>query len=146
VSARGYFEIGVFHTKRAENVGTLLRSAWQLGAAGAFTIGRRYRRQASDTVNASAGIPLRHFDSFDEYLAALPLGCPIVGVEMGGRDIVSFVHPPRASYLLGAEDHGLPPNIASRCHHLVSLPSVRTPSFNVAVAGSLVMFDRVVRS
>lgn len=141
-----FFEIGVFHSKRSENIGTLLRSAWQLGAAGVFTIGRRYARQSSDTVNAPANLPVRHFDSFDGYLAALPLGCPIVAVEMGGREIVGFTHPPRASYLLGAEDHGLAPAVLKRCHAHVSLPSVRTESFNVAVAGSIVMFDRVVKS
>ena len=37
-----YFEIGIFHTKTEQNVGTLWRSAFQLGAAGVFTIGKRY--------------------------------------------------------------------------------------------------------
>ncbi|MFK5282415.1 TrmH family RNA methyltransferase, partial [Lacticaseibacillus paracasei] len=48
-------------------------------------------------------------------------------------------------YLLGAEDHGLPDVVIQRCHRLVSLESVRTPSFNVAVAGSLVMYDRLIK-
>jgi tRNA G18 (ribose-2'-O)-methylase SpoU len=142
--ASGFFEIGVFHTKSAENIGTLLRSAWQLGAAGVFTIGRRYSRQSSDTTNAPKRIPVRHFDTFDDYIAALPLGCPIVAVEMGGRELDGFTHPPCASYLLGAEDHGISPSVLRCCHAHVSLPSVRTPSFNVAVAGSLVMFHRVM--
>ncbi len=36
-----YFEIGIFHPKTKENIGTLWRSAYQLGAAGIFTIGKR---------------------------------------------------------------------------------------------------------
>ena len=51
--------------------------------------------------------------------------------------------PQQAVYLLGAEDNGLPPRVLEKCHRLVSLPSVRTNSYNVAVAGSLVMYDRV---
>lgn len=34
ISNRGYFEIGVYHPKTPMNVGTLWRSAYQLGAAG----------------------------------------------------------------------------------------------------------------
>lgn len=143
---RGFFEIGVYHTKTAENIGTLMRSAWQLGAAGVFTIGRRYRRQNSDTYHTFKHLPVRHHETFEEYVAALPFSCPIVGVEMGGQGIADFTHPERVSYLLGAEDHGLPPEIVKRCHRIVSLPAVRAPSFNVAVAGSLVMFHRQLRS
>jgi tRNA(Leu) C34 or U34 (ribose-2'-O)-methylase TrmL len=44
-----YFEIGIYHPKTRNNVGTLWRSAYQLGASGLFTIGRRYERQSSDT-------------------------------------------------------------------------------------------------
>lgn len=39
---RGFFEIGVYHPKTAENIGTLLRSAYQCGASGVFTIGTRW--------------------------------------------------------------------------------------------------------
>lgn len=122
-----FFEIGVFHGKSEENVGTLLRSAWQLGAAGVFTIGRRYSRQGSDTTNTTTRLPVRHHATFDEYVAALPFGCPIVAVEMGSH---------RSVWDGG---YALPPEVLRRCHHHVSLP----PSFNVAVAGSIVMFDRL---
>lgn len=143
--SRGFFEIGVFRGKTPANIGTLWRSAYQLGAAGIFTVGRRYPDQASDTVKAHKHVPMREFADFDAMHAGLPFGCPIVAVEMGGRDLVGFTHPDRAVYLLGAEDNGIPPSILARCHHVVSLPSIRVESFNVAVAGSLVMFDRMVK-
>ena len=145
MTTRGFFEIGIFHSKTPANVGTLWRSAYQLGAAGIFTVGKRYPDQASDTVKAHRHIPSREFRDFDAMLAALPYGCPIVAVEMGGRPLARFSHPERACYLLGAEDHGIPASVLARCHHVVSLPSVRTESFNVAVAGSLVMFDRMTK-
>ena len=50
---------------------------------------------------------------------------------MGGVPLASFEHPERAIYLLGAEDHGLPPAIVRQCSHVVSLEAARTPSYNV---------------
>lgn len=146
MSGRGYFEIGIHHSKTPANVGTLWRSAFQLGAAGIFTIGKRYPRQASDTVKAFRHVPLREHADFDAFMAALPYDCQLVGVEMGGRSLEKFTHPERACYLLGAEDHGLPPEVIKRCVHVVSIPAMRTESFNVAVAGSLVMWDRQTKA
>jgi tRNA G18 (ribose-2'-O)-methylase SpoU len=143
---RGFFEIGILRGKTPANAGTLWRSAYQMGAAGIFTIGKRYPVQASDTVKANKHIPCREYLDFDAFIAALPYSCPIVAIEMGGRPLSNFVHPERAVYLLGSEDSGISQTILSRCHHIVSLPSVRTESYNVAVAGSLMMFDRQVKA
>lgn len=138
-----YFEVGVFHTKREENVGTLWRSACQLGAAGLFTIGRRYKKQSSDTSKAMQHIPLRHFETMDDFLLQRPIGAVLVGVEMGGVPLARFQHPEQAIYLLGAEDYGLPPAVLERCNSLVSLEAVQKPSYNLAVAGSIVLYDRL---
>jgi tRNA (guanosine-2'-O-)-methyltransferase len=43
---RGYYGIGIENVKTAENVGTLWRSAYILGASFIFTIGKRYKKQA----------------------------------------------------------------------------------------------------
>jgi tRNA G18 (ribose-2'-O)-methylase SpoU len=143
--SRGYFEVGIYHGKTPSNVGTLWRSAYQMGAAGIFTIGRRYPKQASDTVHAYRHIPMRDYATFDEFLAAQPYDCQLVAVEMGGRALAGFTHPERCIYLLGAEDHGLPADVLAKCQRRISLPSVRTNSYNVSVAGSLVMYDRMVK-
>lgn len=139
---RGFFEIGIFRGKTPANVGTLWRSAAQMGASGIFTVGRRYPHQASDTVKAYRHIPMREYLDMDAFIAALPYSCPVIAVEMGGKPLANFAHPESAVYLLGAEDHGIPASALAKCHHVISLPSVRTASYNVAVAGSLVMFDR----
>ena len=142
----GYFEIGIYHTKTEFNVGTLWRSALQLGASGVFTIGKRYRKQASDTYRTTCHIPLRHFVDFSEFCVARPVGAVLVGVELSDRSIPlsKFNHPAQAIYLLGAEDHGLPPDIMEKCNAVVSIESVRQSSYNVAVAGSLVMWHRLI--
>jgi tRNA G18 (ribose-2'-O)-methylase SpoU len=139
---RGYFGIGIFHNKTPSNLGTLWRSAYQLGAEFIFTIGCRYSKQASDTVKSWKHVPLYTFKDWEDFKEHIPYSCPIVAVEMGGRDISTFVHPERAVYLLGAEDHGIPAQYLVQSPYHISLPSIRTNSFNVAVAGSIVMFDR----
>jgi tRNA G18 (ribose-2'-O)-methylase SpoU len=142
---RGYFEIGIYRSKTPANVGTLWRSAYQLGAAGIFTIGKRYPQQASDTTKAHKHIPMREYLTDSAFWDALPYDCPVIAVEMGGRPLSSFTHPPTGVYLLGAEDGGIPKSVISRCQHVVSLETIRSESYNVAVAGSLVMYDRMVK-
>jgi len=139
---RGYFEIGIYNCKTPANLGTLWRSAFQLGASGVFVIGNRFHKQASDTVKAWRHIPLRQYNDFEHFLSCRPYDCTLVGVEMGGRELSGYGHPERAIYLLGAEDSGLPKHIREKCQSILSLEAVNTQSYNVAVAGSLVMYHR----
>jgi tRNA G18 (ribose-2'-O)-methylase SpoU len=138
-----YFEVGVYNALNQVNIGTLWRSAYQLGAAGIFTIGRPYHRQPSDTSQAMRQIPMRHFLTFEDFIAARPVGAVLVGIEMGGIRLSEFRHPLRAVYLLGGEDNGLPERILARCNAVVSLEAVNRPSFNLAVTGSIVLYHRV---
>lgn len=142
----GFFEIGIFQGKTPANVGTLWRSAFQLGADGIFTVGKRYQRQATDTTETSLYVPCRDYTDIDALLNNTPQHAVLVGVEMGGKSLPTFKHPPHAIYLLGAEDFGLPKSVLKECAHVVSLPAIRTASYNVAIAGSLVMFDRAVKT
>ena len=139
-----YFEIGVYHAKREHNIGTLWRSALQLGASGVFTIGRRYVFQTSDTSHTGHSIPLKHYLTFDDFLAQRsdPTNTPLIGIEMGGVPLSGFSHPQRAIYLLGAEDYGLPAFVLEKCDAIVSLEAVGKLSYNLAVAGSIVMYHR----
>ena len=140
----GYFEIGIYQTKIPRNVGTLWRSAYQLGAAGIFTIGRRYdHRTSSDNYNAPNNIPLRHHETIEAFLANLPLHSVLVGIELGGIPLSEFVHPRNALYLLGADDTGLPRAVLAKCSQVVSLQAISQPAYNVAVAGSIVLYHRV---
>jgi len=141
-----YFEIGVFSPKTETNIGTLWRSAYQLGAAGIFTIGRRYNRQASDTLKSERHIPLRNYLEFHELLSTRPMGAILVGVEIGGTPLSKFKHPKQAIYLLGAEDNGLPPCLVNAMNEVISIESITRPSYNVAVAGSIVMYHRLISS
>ena len=142
--SRGYFGIGIFNAKIETNLGTLWRSAQSLGANFMFTIGRRYQPQCSDTTKVWRHLPLFYFPSFDDLI--LPYEAQLVGIEIveGATPLPQFFHPERAVYLLGAEDDGLPESITERCQHIVTIPGAYC--LNVAVAGSIVLYDRVAKN
>ena len=142
----GYFGIGVVGLKTEANLGTLWRSAWQLGAAYIFTVGARFEKQSSDTYQTWTRVPCFEHSDWAGFARASPYSAPWVAVEMGGVPLEKFVHPDRAVYVLGSEDTGLPESIVRACALHVSLPSVRSPSYNVAVAGSILMYDRHAKS
>lgn len=142
---RGYFGIGIYNWKIGINVGTLWRSANLLGANFIFTIGREYKHQCSDTLKTFKHIPLFSFDTIDDLIKYLPRDCPLIGIELTdeAKDISKFSHPERACYLLGAEDHGIPEKVLSKCHETVKL--VGEYSLNVSVAGSIIMYHRILQ-
>jgi tRNA G18 (ribose-2'-O)-methylase SpoU len=146
---RGFFAIGVYHPKTEQNIGTLMRSAYLYDAAYVFTIGRRYKRQASDTPNATLHIPMFHYDTFEDFTrGGFPGGAPLIGVELDERSesLVEFGHPERAIYLLGAEDNGLPQRVIDACHSIVQIPTPQPQSMNVATAGAVILHDRYAKS
>ena len=142
----GFYGIGVYHPKVSENIGTLWRHAWLYGADFIFTVGRRYTKQATDTVKAPMMVPLYHYEDFDDFNDHLPFGCPIVCVELAPKAaaLPDVTHPDRAAYLLGAEDHGIPAALLVG-RQTIQIPAVRPQSMNVAVAGTLVMYDRFLK-
>lgn len=142
----GFFAIGITHGKTWQNIGTLWRSAELFGAKFIFTIGARYKKQPSDTSKAWRKVPLYNYQTIEELRAALPFDCLLVGVELDASavPIEEFRHPPRAVYLLGAEDHGLTPLERSTCHRLIQLPGER--SMNVAAAGTVTMYARHIQA
>lgn len=145
MNKRGYFGIGIQNTKTEHNIGTLWRSASILGASFIFTIGRRYKRQASDTMKSWKHIPLYEYETFDAFYKTMPYDCRLIGVELDKNSlpIKNFCHPERCIYLLGAEDNGLTREAIDKCHSLVQLPGEHC--MNVSVAGSIIMYDRIIK-
>lgn len=144
---RGFFAIGVFHSKSDVNIGTLMRSAEAFGASFTFTVGRRGAwKQASNNRKAHRHVPHFEFDTIADLRDHLPVGCLLVGVELMevAIELPEFSHPERACYLMGAEDHGLSNEAKAACHIFTQIPGAGS-CLNVAVAGSIVMYDRVQR-
>ena len=139
---RGYFGIGIYCPKTSMNMGTLWRSASNLGASFIFVIGARYKRQASDTEHSAKHVPFYVFDDWDSFLKFRPIDCQLIGIEKTERSlsIRSYHHRERSIYLLGAEDNGLPEKVLEKCYQVIHIDTPRC--LNVATAGSIVMFDR----
>lgn len=138
-----FYGIGIMQTKSEVNVGTLWRSAYIMGASFIFTVDEKYRRQSSDTATTPSRIPLYHYKDLEDLKSHLPHGTPLVGVELSDEAVFvnEFSHPKRAVYLLGSEANGLSQTTLEACHQLIKLPGHF--SLNVAVAGSIIMHDRI---
>lgn len=140
---RGYFAIGAERMSKSLNLGNLMRSAHGFGASFTFTIGATYQalEALADTSKARAHIP--HYDWPSLEAMNLPRGCRLVGVELldDAVDLPSFRHPLQAAYVLGPELGSLSDDLVARCDYIVKIPT----SFcvNVAMAGAIVMYDRV---
>ena len=143
---RGYFGIGAEGVSKSANVGALLRTAHAFGASFCFTLGAGFDARAgrsADTSDTPAHVPLWRFaDAAD---LRLPKGCRLVGVELhaDAADLPSFRHPLSAAYVLGPERASLSPALLARCDHLVRIPT--RFSLNLAVAGALVLYDRLLQ-
>jgi len=142
---RGYFGIGIEGVSKPMNLGSLLRTAHAFNASFVFTIGAMFEEREvllADTSDAAASLPLHEYEDLGSF--ELPRGCRLVGVEFldEAAELPSFRHPAQAAYVLGAERASLSPELVARCDHLVKIPT--RFCINVAMAGALVMYDRMI--
>jgi tRNA G18 (ribose-2'-O)-methylase SpoU len=142
--SRGYFAIGAERMSKSLNLGNLMRSAHAFGASFTFTIGAAYSAQEAFADTSRGGLHLPHYDWRSVEEIALPRGCSLVGVELidGAIDLPQLRHPSRAAYVLGPEMGSLSPELLARCDVVVKIPT--RFCVNVAIAGAIVMYDRVV--
>jgi len=139
------FGIGIYEPKTKENIGTLWRTAYQLGANYIFMINARYKKQSSDTYKTWTKIPLFQYQNWSSFIKSRPYNAKLLGVEFNRGEstcLTNFNHPKNAIYLLGSEDVGLPKKVINVCTELISIPSVREASYNVAVSGAFILMDR----
>jgi tRNA G18 (ribose-2'-O)-methylase SpoU len=142
---RGYFGIGVEGISKPMNLGSLLRSAHAFGASFAFTIGAAFDARAAAQSDTSAAVASLPFHAYRDLGAMkLPHGCRLVGIELMAEaaELPSFTHPSQAAYVLGAERASLSPALLERCDFVVKIPTKFC--VNLAVAGALVMYDRMI--
>lgn len=144
---RGYFGIGVERISKPMNAGSLFRTANAFGASFVFTLNAYYTvRQGNmaDTSHALDALPFFEWDTMDDM--TLPKGCCLVGVEFLDEaiELPRYRHPSAAAYVLGPEKGSLSDQVLARCHDVIKIPT--RFCINVALAGALVMYDRVLSS
>jgi len=139
---RGYCGVGIEDAKFVENLGTLWRSAMCLGADFIFTVGNRYTKDPLNTTRTERHVPYFHYKDLADFKEHLPQGSKVVGVELleDAEALEIFNHPQQAVYLLGGEDRDLSKEAQSICDYKVKFNS--DFCLNVAVAGSVVLYDR----
>lgn len=120
-----------------------MRSAHAFGASFTFTVGATYKalEARADTSKGQDHLPHYNWETLDSLM--LPQGCKLVGVELvdDAIDLPSFHHPRRAAYVLGPERGSLSEPLLERCDYTVKIPTKFC--VNVAMAGAIVMYDRV---
>jgi len=142
---RGYFGIGIEGVHKPMNLGALLRTAHAFNASFAFTVAAAYERDEAnlaDTSDAAGSLPFYEYPDVASFW--LPKDCQLVGIEIVDDAILlpSFTHPRNAAYVLGPERGGLSPSMLAHCDFVVKIPT--RFSINLALAGALVMYDRLI--
>lgn len=129
------------------NAGTLARTLYALGGAGLVIprhngayLGTGARRAAAGALER---LPVAKVMNLSRALdEAREAGFVIYGAATGEGSINAFatrLHTP-ALLVLGNEEHGIRPQVAKRCHHLLHIPMLRAfDSLNVAQAGGILV-------
>ena len=143
---RGYFGIGAEGISKSANFGALLRTGHAFGASFCFTIGTGWDSRSArlaDTADTPLHVPMWRYPALADL--SLPAACALVGVELlaDAVDLPSFRHPLNAAYVLGPERAGLSAALLNRCDHVIRIPA--RFSLNLAVAGALVLYDRLLQ-
>jgi TrmH family RNA methyltransferase len=118
------------------NVGTLLRSADAFGAGVMLSEGcadpfgpKALRAAMGSTFRVS----LLAFD--------VPRGS-VALVAVGGEPLDSVDLDRHSTFVLGAEREGLPEDVLARCEVKATIPTSHVESLNVAMAGTIVLYEQ----
>ncbi|UOM36421.1 RNA methyltransferase [Acuticoccus sp. I52.16.1] len=129
------------------NVGTIIRTADAIGAAGVILIGSSADPFGVEAVRATMGsifhMPLARMDAdaFARFAAARP--GPMIGTHLAGSvDIRTIDAGPSHILLMGTEQSGLTAALAQRCDSLVRIPMAgKADSFNLAIATAIGLYE-----
>ena len=142
---RGYFGIGIEGVSKPMNLGSLLRTAHAFGASFLFTIGglvQRRQIENADTSSAMANLPLHEFRISPAFSCRAAAGlsawscCP---TRSTCRASATRPRPPTCS--------GPSAPACRRRSRSAAISSSAFPTrfcVNLAIAGALVMYDRMV--
>jgi 23S rRNA (guanosine2251-2'-O)-methyltransferase len=130
-----------------QNLGSIIRSAYCLGANGVVIPADRAASVTPAVMKASAGsaerLPVARVTNVSRTIDDLKeRGFWVFGAEAhGGKDIREHNFNVHAVLVLGSEDRGIRPLVKKKCDFLVTIPmSAKFDSFNVAVAAGIIQY------
>jgi tRNA G18 (ribose-2'-O)-methylase SpoU len=140
------FAVAACDISKDHNVGSLVRTAHAAAAEEVLLTGTRdWNRYAARTAELYTRVA--HLPGTVELLAYLhERGYHPVAVELDPRAVPLFEaeYPERPCFVLGAELGGLGPEVLDAAELIVQIPQWGlVPSLNLAVAGSIVIYDHL---
>lgn len=139
--------VGLEEVRDPGNLGTILRTIDAVGAKGAILIGQSVDPFSIEAVRATMG-SIFHIDlarttsaEFENFCNRWPGS--VVGTHLSARlDYRQAGYRSPVLLMMGSEQSGLSPEIASACNTLVKIPMAgRADSLNLAVATGVMLFE-----
>jgi RNA methyltransferase, TrmH family len=133
-----YLALALWRVSDPGNVGALLRSADAFGAGVMLSegcadpFGPKALRAA---MGSTFRVPLLEFDVRNGVALVADGGVPLADVELERY----------STFVLGAEREGLPDEILQRCDVRATIPVKGVESLNVAMAGTIALYERARR-
>lgn len=136
--------IAAWNITKEHNVGSLVRTAHAVAAEEVLLIGERdWNVEAARTAELFTTVTqVPDANAFRRHLEDREY--TLVAVELDDRAVNLFdaEYPERPCFLLGAELGGVPPDLLDDAELVVQIPQWGlVPSLNLAVAGSVVLYD-----
>ena len=136
--------VAAFNITKEHNVGSLVRTAHAVAAEEVVLVGEReWNVEAARTSELFTTITqLPTVEAFRHHISTA--GWNLVAVELDDRAVSLFEaeYPARPCFLLGAELGGIPEELLEAAGLVVQIPQWGlVPSLNLAVAGSVVLYD-----
>jgi TrmH family RNA methyltransferase len=133
--------LALWHVADPGNVGTLLRAADAFGAGVALSSGCA-DPTGPKALRASMGAVFRvPLSAFEE-----PAGRRVALVPRGGTPLPELALDGDTVFVLGAERGGLPGEVLERCDERASIPQRGGESLNVAMAGTVALYELARRA
>ncbi len=136
--------IAAWNITKEHNVGSLVRTAHAAAAQELILVGEReWNVEAAKTSELYTTVTrVDGREAFLDHLAAMKWD--LVAVDLDDRAVSLFEaeYPARPCFLLGAEVGGVPAELLDDAKMVVQIPQWGlVPSLNLAVAGSIVLYD-----
>ena len=142
------FGLAAWNISKEHNVGSLVRTAHATAASEVVLIGEReWNVEAAKTAELYTDIvQLPDVESFRAHLARRRWQLVVVELDDRAVSLFEAAYPDRPCFLVGAELGGVPEELIAEAVAVVQIPQWGlVPSLNLAVAGSLVVYDYLAK-
>ena len=139
------FAIAAWEISKEHNVGTLVRTAHAAAAEEVILLGEReWNVEAARTADLYTNIVQLPADVgvFRTYVEKHRWNLVVVELTEESTNLFDARYPDRPCFILGAELGGVPPELLGDAELIVQIPQWGlVPCLNLAVAGSIVVYD-----